>query len=83
MRYEVRVYNLEETLPENRMTYSPCCDREEAKQKYANMLATYADKNHEVALCKVEYGPYGESVTTLASSWNDDPRRIVWEQETI
>ena len=83
-RYEVRVYNLEELLPENRMTYTPCDDREHAKRKYAESLQDYADAYHRVDLCEVTYSSYyGEAVKILASSENNDPNRIIWEEERI
>lgn len=82
-RYEVRVYNLEEWIDENRMTYSPCDDRQDAKRKYAEALDDYNDYYHKVELCRVDYGEYGESVKVLASSYNDNPRRIVWEDDYV
>lgn len=83
MRYEVRVYNLEELLPDNRMTYIPCSSQEEAKEKYANALQYEADDYHRVDLCAVEYTSYGEYVRTLASSESLDPKHIIWEDEYI
>lgn len=83
MRYEVRIYNLEELLPENRMTYSPCDSQDEAKRKYAEYLQMYADNYHRVDLCKVTYTPWGESVETIASSENENPKHIIWEEDYI
>ena len=83
MRYEVRVYNLEELLPENKMTYTPCNGREDAKQKYATALEQYNDSLHIVDLCAVNYLRYGEAVNVLASSENANPRLIIWEQEEL
>lgn len=83
MRYEVRIYNLEEMLPENRMTYIPCGSYEEAKDKYAECLESYNDSYHSVALCKVEYYSYGESCKTLASSDSDDPYHIIVEEDWL
>ena len=82
-RYEVRIFNLEEMLPENRMTYSPCDGRDDAMQKYAEMLDSYADDLHVVSLCEVSYYAWGENVKTLASSDNADPHHIVWEEDWI
>lgn len=85
-RYEVRRYYYEEMLPENRMTYSPCRDREEAKQKYADALSEASDLVR-VDLCEVSYvsNMYGcyENVKVLASSESDNPRHIVWEEDDI
>lgn len=83
VRYEVRIYNLEELLPENRMTYAPCDDREHAKRRYAECLQDYADAYHQVDLCEVAYAPYYESVKVLASSDSEDPKRIIWEEERL
>lgn len=83
MRYEVRIYNLEEFIPENRMTYTPCEGREEAKEKYIEYLGMYDDPNHEVELCRVDYTMYGERVTVLASTRNPDPYFVTWEGERL
>ena len=83
MRYEVRIYNLEEMLPENRMTYIPCSSYEEAKVKYVDAIATYNDENHEVSLCRVTYLPWGESCRTIASTRNENPYHVIIEEEWL
>jgi len=83
MRYEVRIYNLEEFIPENRMSYIPCDGRRDAVQKYLAQIERYNDPNHEVELCAVEYLPWGESVRVCASTRNESPMHVVWEEEWL
>ena len=84
MRYEVRLYSLEDRfLPEGGMTYTPCHDREDAKRVYAEFLSDYSDNLHEVELVRVNYTAYGESVSVIASTRNANPRKIEWDVEYL